>query len=99
MLMIGMIFSIAVFAIPVIIYVFCLIFPIVNNDKKTKQEQKETNTNPIEDIKKSIDILNEIKLEEQSKGHYYKVKDIIKLIEFLEEQKKIMKDKDNNGYI
>lgn len=90
-----------VFIIPVGIFVFCIILPIIDDyESESEQKQEKTDVEPtIEEIKKCIDFLNEIKLNEQSKGHYYAVEDIIKQIEFLEEQKKIMEDKDNNGYI
>lgn len=75
------------------IYVFCFILPIVNDDKKSEQEQEETENDSIDKIKECIDSLNEIRLDEQSKGHFYASEDIAKEIEFLEEQKKIMEDK------
>ena len=98
MLTTGIILSI-VFIIPVGIFVFCIILPIID-DYESEQKQEKADVEPtIEEIKKCIDFLNEIKLDEQLKGHYYAAEDIIKQIEFLEEQKKIMEDKDNNGYI
>lgn len=98
MLTTGIILSI-IFIIPVGIFVFCIILPIIDDYESEQKQEKADVELTIEEIKKCIDFLNEIKLDEQSKGHYYAVKDIIKQIEFLEEQKKIMEDKDNNGYI
>lgn len=86
-----------VFIILINIFVFCIILPIVN-DYESEQKQEKADVNPIEDIKKSIDFFNEIRLDELSKGHYYASEDAIKIIEFLEEQKKIMEEENDNGY-
>ena len=99
MLTTGIILSM-VFIIPVGIFVFCIILPIIDDyEPKSEQKQEKTDVDPIKDIKECIDFLNEIRLDEQSKGHFYASEDIAKEIEFLEEQKKIMEDKDDNGYI
>lgn len=95
MLMTGIILII-IFIIPVCIYTFGFILPIVDD---SEQKQEKTDVDSIEKIKESIDLLNEIKLDELSKEHYYAAEDIIKSIEFLEEEKKKLEEKKNNRYV